>query len=300
MSGNSAILRLVGAASDHHGFVTPATAADAGVDPARLPVMFARGQLERTARGLYRIPQLPAGRHDDFAGAAIRVGHGAVVSHESALFLHGVSDSRPETIDVTVPTSARVRRAALDGIKIWRDDLATADLTAVEGIPTTTMARALADCIGTGSIVTGSIGTGSDSAGPTAPSAKRPAGNSRTIQHSRVEVVDGKVFYDGRSLLTWASRIAERIVEQCNATRVILYGSVARGDDGPDSDIDLLVVMPIIGRRHDASVRVLNELRDVPVPIDINVIDPAHLTDEARMPGVVRVAMREGRVLVSV
>ena len=66
-----------------------------------------------------------------------------------------------------------------------------------------------------------------------------------------------------------------------------------------DSDIDLLVIMPIVGRRHDAAVRVLNELRDLPVPVDITVVDPAHLDDEARVPGVVRAAMCEGRVLAA-
>jgi len=80
---------------------------------------------------------------------------------------------------------------------------------------------------------------------------------------------------------------------------VVLYGSVARGDDGPESDIDLLVVMPIVGRRHDASVRVLDELRDLPVPVDIIVVDPARLDEEASVPGVVRAALREGRVLRS-
>ena len=114
---------------------------------------------------------------------------------------------------------------------------------------------------------------------------------------ARVEVTNGKVLYDGESLAVWAPRVAERIVERCGANRVVLYGSVARGDDGPDSDIDLLVVMPIVGRRHDAAVGVLNELRDLPVPVDITVVDPAHLDDEARVPGLVRVALREGFVV---
>lgn len=115
----------------------------------------------------------------------------------------------------------------------------------------------------------------------------------------RVELIDGTALYDGRSLVAWASRVADRIVERCDVNRVVLYGSVARGDDRPDSDIDLLVVMPISGRRHDVSVRVLNELRDLPMPVDITVVDPAHLEKEASVPGVVRAALREGRVLVA-
>ena len=125
-----------------------------------------------------------------------------------------------------------------------------------------------------------------------------PTDNNGLMEASRIVLIDGKVLYDGQSLIVWASRVADRIVERCGASRVVLYGSVARGDDGPDSDIDLLVVMPIVGRRHDTAVSVLNELRDFPVPVDIIVVDPAHLDEEASVPGVVRAAMRSGRDLL--
>ena len=70
-----------------------------------------------------------------------------------------------------------------------------------------------------------------------------------------------------------------------------------RGEDGPDSDIDLLVILPQVERRHDAAVAVLRQLRDLPVPIDIVVVDESSLARRAAEPGLVRVAMREGRVL---
>jgi len=282
----STLARLLEVAIGQHGFITPETADAAGLNPARLPVMLARGQLERWGRGLYRIPQLPIGKYDDLAAAVLRVGHGAVVSHASSDYLHGSTDTPPDTIELTVPTSARIRRAGLDAIKIWREDLASGDLTTVDGIPTTTAGHAshkASDMRRTKS----------------SPSASAPSRRNKTTERPRVELIDGKVLYDGRSLVAWASRVADRIVERCDASRIVLYGSVARGDDGPDSDIDLLVVMPVVGRRHDTSVRVLNELRDLPVPIDITVVDPEHLDEEASVPGVVRAAMREGRVLVA-
>ncbi len=288
MRKGSTLARLLQVAVGQHGFITPATAGAAGVDPARLPVMLARGQLERRGRGLYRIPQLPAGKYDDLAGAVLRVGHGAAVSHASSRYLHGLTDAPPETIHITVPTSSRVRRGGLAGITIWREDLAASDLTTLDGIPTTTIDRAKREHPGVGgSARSKSLGDG------------LPSGDDGGVERPRVELIDGKVLYDGRSLIAWASRVADRIVERCDASRVVLYGSVARGDDGPDSDIDLLVVMPIVGRRHDTSVRVLNELRDLPVPVDITVVDPAHLDEEALVPGVVRAAMREGRILVA-
>ena len=285
MSG-SIFARLLAVAVGWHGFITPETAGVAGVDPARLPVMPARGQLERWGRGLYRIPQLPIGKYDHLAAAVMRVGHGAVVSHASSDYLHGSTDTPPDTIELTVPTSARIRRAGLSGIRIWRENLESGDLTTVEGIPTTTVGRASREA-----------GVGQKTSSSSSESA--PSRDNVTMERPRVELIDGKVLYDGRSLVAWASRVADRIVERCDAGRIVLYGSVARGDDGPDSDIDLLVVMPIVGRRHDTSVRVLNELRDLPVPVDITVVDPAHLDEEASVPGLVRAAMREGRVLAT-
>ena len=285
---DSALTTLLGVAVDHHGFITPATAAAAGVEPGRLPVMHARGQLDRRARGLYRIPQLPSGRYDDLAAAVLQVGHSAVVSHASSLYLHGLSDIAPPAIDVTVPTSARVRRAGLEGIRVWRNDLAPRELTTINGIPATTVGRARRDC--------------NQPHDHTTASPPRPAeliGREPQRSWPQMRVIDGKAMYDGRSLIAWASRVADRIVERCDVTRIVLYGSVACGDDGPDSDIDLLVIMPISGRRHDAAVGVLNELRDLPVPIDIVVVDPARVDEEALVPGVVRAALSEGRILAA-
>ena len=74
-------------------------------------------------------------------------------------------------------------------------------------------------------------------------------------------------------------------------------GSIACGED--DSDTDLLVVMLIFGSRRDATVRVLNDLRDLPFAVDATVVDLAHLDEEASVPGVVRAAIRDGHTLGS-
>jgi len=40
------------------------------------------------------------------------------------------------------------------------------------------------------------------------------------------------------------AEITRRLVEFYAPVRIYLFGSVARGDDGPDSDLDFLVVVP--------------------------------------------------------
>jgi predicted nucleotidyltransferase len=117
------------------------------------------------------------------------------------------------------------------------------------------------------------------------------------VSRSIMAVVAGKAVYNGLLLAAWVPEVVARIFERTDAHRVVVFGSVERGDDGPDSDIDVLVVLPAITRRHDDAVRVLRELRDLPVPVEVTVVDDATLDREAHVPGLVRVALREGRVV---
>ncbi len=48
--------------------------------------------------------------------------------------------------------------------------------------------------------------------------------------------------------------LVQRIVEAVHPLRIILFGSAARGEMGPNSDLDVLVVMPDAstdGKRHN-------------------------------------------------
>ncbi|MEK7995668.1 MAG: nucleotidyltransferase domain-containing protein, partial [Planctomycetota bacterium] len=42
--------------------------------------------------------------------------------------------------------------------------------------------------------------------------------------------------------------LAEQIAEQFNPDRIVLFGSYAYGTPGPDSDVDLLVIMHFEGK----------------------------------------------------
>ena len=91
--------------------------------------------------------------------------------------------------------------------------------------------------------------------------------------------------------------IVRRIVEAAQPEKIILFGSAARGEMGPDSDVDLLVVKSGVHRR-ELAARLYRELADLPVPKDIIVATPEDLERHRDTVGLVyRAALREGRVV---
>jgi predicted nucleotidyltransferase len=81
-------------------------------------------------------------------------------------------------------------------------------------------------------------------------------------------------------------------------SRVVLFGSHARGDAAPDSDFDVLVIEPAVDDPVDEAVRLRRELRGLGVPIDVVVIDAEVARRRAAVRGtMVQQALHEGRVL---
>ncbi len=93
-------------------------------------------------------------------------------------------------------------------------------------------------------------------------------------------------------------RMVERIVEGFHPDRIILFGSHALGNAGPDSDVDLLVVMPVKGSRREKAVQIGVALHDIAVPKDIIVSTPEDFEWRKDIVGTIeRPAAREGKVL---
>jgi predicted nucleotidyltransferase len=89
-----------------------------------------------------------------------------------------------------------------------------------------------------------------------------------------------------------------RIVRRFDPERIILFGSRARGGAKPDSDVDLLVVMPVRRSKLQAEIELRILLRDIAVPKDVLVTTPEEFEWRKRVPGTVeRPADRDGRVL---
>jgi predicted nucleotidyltransferase len=112
------------------------------------------------------------------------------------------------------------------------------------------------------------------------------------------QVVNGRIRYSGRTLAEWVPDVVADLVAAAQPRRVLLFGSVVRGVDGPDSDIDLLVVLPKAerDRRHELTVKLARAIT-APVPVDLLVTDPGELAERGDLPGILRVALREGRLV---
>ncbi len=92
--------------------------------------------------------------------------------------------------------------------------------------------------------------------------------------------------------------ITRRILAVSDPAKIILFGSYARGDYGPDSDLDLLVVMEGVNAPRSESIRLRRSLRGLLVPVDIVVSTPEQMERHKNTIGLIyRSALAEGKVL---
>lgn len=92
--------------------------------------------------------------------------------------------------------------------------------------------------------------------------------------------------------------MAATIVRLVSPERIVLFGSHARGEATPGSDVDLLVVTQFTGPRRDTALAIRRALRGRGVAKDILVVTPDEARRYAQVPGsAIHPAIREGEVL---
>jgi predicted transcriptional regulator of viral defense system len=143
---------LVALAEEQDGLLTTDQARQAGFTNSVLARLVQRGRIERTARGVYRVPYIPPGRFSQHREAVLwakanRGPSDVALSHATALVVYGISDANPQLIHLTVPRSARLRRQKPKGVVVHRQDLSPEEITVEEGIPLTTISRTVADLL---------------------------------------------------------------------------------------------------------------------------------------------------------
>ncbi len=146
---SEAIYRLAAA---HHGYFTTSEAVAAGVPAGAVVMMARRGTLERISQGVYRLGQYPISPLGQYFEAVLWPQRGTmgVLSHDSALAFHQLSDVSPSRVHITLPRSYRARRAVPAYLVLHHADLAPGDTEVIEGVPVTSVARTLRDCAGLG------------------------------------------------------------------------------------------------------------------------------------------------------
>ena len=89
--------------------------------------------------------------------------------------------------------------------------------------------------------------------------------------------------------------VISRIVEVADPEKIILFGSAARGETGPHSDLDLLVVKAGGVHRRRLAQRIYKNLLGVGQPVDVIVATPEDLERYRDRPAlVIHPALQEG------
>ncbi|MGH7655248.1 MAG: nucleotidyltransferase domain-containing protein [Gemmatimonadaceae bacterium] len=90
--------------------------------------------------------------------------------------------------------------------------------------------------------------------------------------------------------------IVRRVVQVAHPDRIILFGSAARGEIGPNSDVDLLVVKAGVPHRRRLAQAIYRAMAGVGAPVDIVVVTPEDVAKYRDKVGpIIRPALRDGR-----
>ena len=92
--------------------------------------------------------------------------------------------------------------------------------------------------------------------------------------------------------------LTARILSVVNAQRIVLFGSAARGNMGPNSDLDVLIIAPNGTHRRRTARAIYMALWGLRAAVDVVVVTNEDVERYQDDPGLVlRPALREGREL---
>jgi predicted transcriptional regulator of viral defense system len=144
---------LADLAAEQWGLLTAAQAVARGVSNQALAHLQRAGAVERLAHGIYRLTGVPGDEFDELRGAWLGLAPkltasdrlrqpDAIVSFASAARVHGLGDLEADRHEFTVDRRRTSRRT---DIRFHREQVADRDWRPVNGLPTTTIAKTIAD-----------------------------------------------------------------------------------------------------------------------------------------------------------
>src|SRR5688572_272734 len=115
-------------AAAQQGMFTTKQAEAAGYSPQLLVHHVRARKFARLQRGIYRVVHFPAGEHEELVAAWLWSEQAGVLSHQTALSLHGLSDVLPAQIHLTLPAAWRRRRFRVPpGVVLHHGDISSED-----------------------------------------------------------------------------------------------------------------------------------------------------------------------------
>lgn len=142
--------------SSQWGLLTTAQAAAHGVTRLQLSRLTEAGELVRVAQGIYRDAGAPSDRLEDLRAAWLSTDPGrlaedriqsndvAVVTGESAASLHQIGDFLADVHEFSLPGRRQTQRS---DVRFRRREYPSDEITIVEGLPTTSPERTIADLV---------------------------------------------------------------------------------------------------------------------------------------------------------
>lgn len=133
-------------ASEQAGYFTTAQAQNAGFSSPLIRHHVRTGRFIHVARGVYRLRDYPSTPREEVLAAWLRLAPKAVVSHESALDILGLSDIIPDAIHLTVARTFR-KLTPLFGVSVHTTvrPVRPNDIVTRDGLRLTSAARTIAD-----------------------------------------------------------------------------------------------------------------------------------------------------------
>ena len=133
------------------GMFTTRQAADSGYSPQLLVHHTRGGKFTRVQRGIYRVVHFPFQDREELMLAWLWSDRAGVVSHQSALALHALSDVLPAHVHLSLPSAWQRRRVRVPGgVVLHPADVPKSDRTWFGAVPVTTPLRTLTDCARSG------------------------------------------------------------------------------------------------------------------------------------------------------
>lgn len=139
--------RLFEIAAGQAGYFTTKQAAEAGYSTHLLRKHIHAGRVARSRRSIYRLVHFPASEHEELVAAWLWSEQAGIISHQTALSLHGLSDVLPAQVHLTLPDAWRRRRFRVPaGVVLHYADVPPEERSWFGAAPTTSPRRTLNDC----------------------------------------------------------------------------------------------------------------------------------------------------------